>query len=90
MTRQIIPPTPEEDTAITAAANAEPDARPFSDFEWEQVKPHVSRGSDWPRIQREAAQDAPLSVDAKSEPYDPSDEAAVAFYWAEAMIKRGQ
>ncbi len=37
-------PTPEEDAAITAAANADPDARPFSDSEWEQVKPVVRRG----------------------------------------------
>ncbi len=37
-------PTPEEDAAITAAANADPDARPFTDEEWEQVKPLVRRG----------------------------------------------
>jgi uncharacterized protein (DUF4415 family) len=37
-------PTPEEDSAITAAANADPDALPFTDAEWEQVKPLVRRG----------------------------------------------
>jgi uncharacterized protein (DUF4415 family) len=37
-------PTPEEDAAITAAANADPDAVPFTEAEWEQVKPLVRRG----------------------------------------------
>ena len=37
-------PTPEEDAAITAAAMSDPDAVPFSDAEWEQVKPLVRRG----------------------------------------------
>jgi len=32
-------PTPKEDAEITAAAMDNPDARPFSDNEWEQVKP---------------------------------------------------
>ena len=37
-------PTPAEDAAITAAAMADPDAVPFTDAEWEQVKPLVRRG----------------------------------------------
>lgn len=37
-------PTPAEDAAITAAAMADPDARPFTDAEWEQAKPLVRRG----------------------------------------------
>lgn len=37
-------PTPEEDTIITAAANADPDALPFTDAEWEQAKPLARRG----------------------------------------------
>lgn len=37
-------PTPAEDAAITAAAMADPDAMPFTDAEWEQVKPLVRRG----------------------------------------------
>ena len=37
-------PTPAEDSAITAAAMADPDAVPFTDAEWEQVKPLVRRG----------------------------------------------
>lgn len=32
-------PTPEEDAAITAAALSDPDAIPFTDEEWEAVKP---------------------------------------------------
>ena len=37
-------PTPAEDAAITAAAQADPDAVPFTDAEWAQVKPLVRRG----------------------------------------------
>lgn len=37
-------PTPEEDAVITAAAKADPDAVPFTDAEWAQVKPLVRRG----------------------------------------------
>ena len=42
--RVLILPTPEEDAAITAAAMSDPDAVPFTDAEWEQVKPLVRRG----------------------------------------------
>ena len=37
-------PTPAEDAAIAAAALADPDAVPFTDAEWEQIKPLVRRG----------------------------------------------
>lgn len=37
-------PTAAEDAAITSAALADPDAVPFTDAEWEQVKPLVRRG----------------------------------------------
>ena len=40
----IILPTPAGDAAITAAAMADPGAVPFTDAEWEQVKPLVRRG----------------------------------------------
>ena len=36
--------TPEEDAAITAAAMSDPDAIPFTDAEWEAVKPLVRIG----------------------------------------------
>ena len=42
--RVLILPTPAEDAAITAAAIADPDALPFTDAEWAQVKPLVRRG----------------------------------------------
>ena len=37
-------PTPEEDAAITAAAMSDPDATPYTDTEWEAVKPTLKRG----------------------------------------------
>jgi hypothetical protein len=53
-----IVPTPKEDAEITAAAMDDPDARPFSDNEWELVKPirsgdvPVDSGSLEPRRSR--------------------------------------
>ena len=41
--RTIIP-TPEEDIAITAAAMSDPDAMPYTDAEWDAVKPALKRG----------------------------------------------
>jgi len=37
-------PTDEEDAAITAAAMSDPDAIPYTDEEWEAVKPFVQVG----------------------------------------------
>ena len=37
-------PTPEEDAAITAAAQADPDGLPLTDAEWAAVKPKARRG----------------------------------------------
>ena len=37
-------PTENEDAAITAAALTDPDAAPYSDEQWETVKPTVRRG----------------------------------------------
>lgn len=37
-------PTPAEDAAITAAAEADPDARPYTEAEWALVRPQVRRG----------------------------------------------
>ncbi len=34
-------PTPEEDAVIIAAAMSDPDAMPFTDEEWDAVKPFV-------------------------------------------------
>lgn len=41
-----ISPTTQEDAAITRAAIQDPDARPYSDAEWEAVKP--VHGRSWP------------------------------------------
>jgi hypothetical protein len=43
--REIVLPTPEEDARITAAAMADPDARPMTDADWEAVRPtaHIER-----------------------------------------------
>ncbi len=37
-------PTPAEDAAITAVAKSDPNAVPFTDAQWTQVKPLVRRG----------------------------------------------
>ena len=42
--RVLILPTSAEDAAITTAAMSDPDAMPFTDAEWAQVKPLVRRG----------------------------------------------
>ncbi len=53
-------------------------------------KPTEKTGTDWERVKREAAQDAPVQRTPDSDPYDPNDAAAVAAYWAGATIKRGR
>jgi len=47
-------------------------------------------GTDWKRVKREAAQDAPVPFDKRSEPYNPNDSSAVAAYWNSAAIRRGR
>ena len=47
-------------------------------------------GTDWARVKRDAAADAPIHFDAAVEPYNPNDAAAVAAYWQSATIKRGR
>ena len=47
------------------------------------VKP---AGTDWERVKREAATDAP--IDDQTGPYDPNDAAAVSTYWQQATITR--
>ena len=37
-------PTENEDAAITAAALTDPDAAPYSDEQWEAIKPTITRG----------------------------------------------
>jgi uncharacterized protein (DUF4415 family) len=42
--RVVVLPTPEEDVAITTAAKSDPDAIPYTDEEWEAVRPTLKRG----------------------------------------------
>ena len=48
MKKKIIRPSAEEDAAITKAAMADPDNTPFTDEEWEKVKPTLVRGRGRP------------------------------------------
>ena len=48
------------------------------------------KGTDWERVKREAAQDAPIAHTTADDPYDPNDAPAVAAYWQQASIKRGR
>ena len=52
--------------------------------------PTKPKATDWERVKREAAQDAPIAHTAADGPYDPNDAAAVAAYWQQASIKRGR
>lgn len=47
-------------------------------------------GTDWGRVRREAAADAPIAFDPQTDPYDPNDAAAVDAYWAGAQVRRGR
>jgi uncharacterized protein (DUF4415 family) len=44
--------------------------------------------TDWERVRREIAEDAPIPYDPEDGPYDPNDDAAVDAYWAQATIAR--
>ena len=49
-----------------------------------------AKTTDWARVQREAAQDAPVAHTANDSPYNPNDAAAVAAYWQAATVTRGR
>lgn len=53
-------------------------------------KKHPEHRTDWERVKREAAQDAPVTFDPTADPYDPNDDKAAADYWRAATIKRGR
>ena len=63
-----------------------------SAWEWQcaGAEPRHS-GTDWQRLGRETAADAPVAYDPANDasPYDPNDDAAVKAYWRQASIKRG-
>jgi uncharacterized protein (DUF4415 family) len=48
MNKKLIKPTDAEDAVITSAAMNDADAIPFTDKEWEQVKPQLHRGPGRP------------------------------------------
>jgi uncharacterized protein (DUF4415 family) len=45
--------------------------------------------SDWARVRREAAVDAPIPYEPDDGPYDPNDPAAVDAYFSQAKATRG-
>ena len=50
----------------------------------------VKSRTDWDRVKRGIAEDAPIPYNPKDGPYDPNDDAAVGAYWASATIRRGR
>jgi len=44
--------------------------------------------TDWERVKREAAAEAPIAFDPAIDPYDPNDARAVAAHWEGATIKQ--
>jgi len=59
----------------------------------EELKAMRDRGeskTDWERVKRDIATDAPIHYDPAVDPYDPNDDAAVETYWSQAtIIRRG-
>ena len=66
MKMKLIRPTAEEDAAITKAAMADPDSMPFTDEEWEKVKPTIVRGRGRP-LGSGAKEQATLRVNKEAE-----------------------
>lgn len=44
--------------------------------------------TDWEKVKREAAANAPIPFDPETDPYDPNDPAAVEAFFATAVIRR--
>jgi hypothetical protein len=66
MKKKLIRPTAEEDAAITKAAMADPDSMPFTDKEWEKVRPTLVRGRGRP-LGSGAKEQATLRVNKEAE-----------------------
>jgi hypothetical protein len=66
MKKKLIRPTAEEDAAITKAAMADPDSMPFTDEEWEKVRPTLVRGRGRP-LGSGAKEQATLRVNKEAE-----------------------
>lgn len=54
------------------------------------MKPHAKSKTDWKRVKREAATEAPVPYDPAVEPYDPNDPKAVKAYWKQAKVRRAR
>ena len=52
------------------------------------MKQPVKSKTDWKRVQREAAAEAPVPYDPAVDPYDPNDPKAVEAYWKKAQVRR--
>ncbi len=51
------------------------------------MKPHENK-TDWDRVKRNVAADAPIPHAPETDLYDPNDEAATREFWADARISR--
>jgi uncharacterized protein (DUF4415 family) len=49
-----------------------------------------AKGTDWERVKREAAHDAPIIHATTDGPYNPNDAAAVSAYWKAGTVIRGR
>jgi uncharacterized protein (DUF4415 family) len=48
----------------------------------------IESQTDWERVRRNIAEDAPIPYDPEDGPYDPNDDAAVQAFWDNAVITR--
>ncbi|MDR2451626.1 MAG: BrnA antitoxin family protein [Candidatus Accumulibacter sp.] len=65
--RKFLLNTPEEDARVTAAAMADPNARPLTDAEWEAVRPRIRIGRPPCDAPRKAPVTLRLDVDVLEE-----------------------
>ena len=75
---------------ITVCGNGFYFSRPFGAKNRISLLVEDVLATDWERVKREAAQDAPIAFDPAGEPYDPNDPQAVAAFWDAATVKRGR
>ncbi len=49
-------------------------------------KPNVKSQTDWDRVRKSIATDAPIPYDPEDGPYDPNDPVATDAYWDQARV----
>ncbi len=49
----------------------------------------IESKTDWERVRRNIAEDAPIPYDPEDGPYDPNDEAATEAWLSQATVTRG-